>query len=144
MSATSMLDALGAPWLCTWEGKEYTLAPPDRQDIKAQFEGWLEDNAWRDYERAKKKISGECWAEYSNGFRQQMAGKAFSWGGVCWMSAITSEPGQKRLTFLMLQAYDATATEELALKFFQANYQRVLAEIQKGMGQDPNATAPPT
>jgi hypothetical protein len=140
MSVT--LDALGAPWTCDYQGKTYKLAPPDRQDIKAQYVNWLRQNAWNDYADAKRNLSAQDFLDYGNNFRLQMAGKAFDWGGVTWMSSMGSSPGQTRLTFLMLQAYDAEITEEFAFAFFQANYERVLFELQGAIGADPNARTP--
>lgn len=114
--------AFGKAGSIAWKGKEYRLSPLTLDDI-AEFEVWLEAQAWNAPERTRHMVTPDVYERRLSAIARQVASKEFAWGSAAATRASESLDGKKFTLFLQLRhnhpditydEVDQMVTEELA------------------------------
>lgn len=137
-------DALGLPVSLEFEGKTYQFAPMDNLEVVANFETYLEQQAWAAVLRAERWLPPEKFAEQMDGVRRDAVAGVFNYGTAGWKQAVQSAYHQKHLVWLMLTQVKEQRHAEKAVvdRLFKDGAK--LRELMVKFGwTDPNAQAPP-
>ncbi|MGH8358118.1 MAG: hypothetical protein ACRESF_11550, partial [Pseudomonas sp.] len=131
-----------------WEGRTYKLAALSYEALSL-WEEYLEGNALRSLERARRVLSQEAYGEYAAGIRRDLAARVYGylsdasakaeadWQGKIEMAAI-------RLFVAESNDLDLAAARKLAATIQEHNFDLwcQLQEKMRGMDNDPNSPGP--
>jgi hypothetical protein len=135
-------DALGLPVKLEFEGRVYEFAPMDNLEVVANFETYMEEQAWRAVLRAERWLPPEKFAEQMEGVRRDAAAGVFNYGTPGWKSAIQSVYHQKHLVWVMLtQIKEQRHTEKAVVDRLFKDGDKLRELMTKFGWTDPNAPA---
>lgn len=138
-------EALGIPASIVLGGKTYRFAPMDTVEVVANYECYLEEQAWLALERAKKHLTAQDYKEQGDGIRRDVVTGIFGYGSPYWFQTLQCLAHQKKLLHLMATFHDRDVTMQDIEAFYKdPAVMKELARKVFGAGPSPNAPPPAT
>jgi hypothetical protein len=136
-------EALGLPLVFQFGGKSYQLAPIDHLEVIALYETYLEEQAWRALQRARKFLNAQEYEEQEDGLRRDLVTGVFSYSSKHWLQSLKNLANLKHLAWLMASYYDRDLRREDVEPWFRdAAKMKELVGLLFAGKVDPNEPAP--
>ena len=130
---------LGTPLTFEYKAKKYELRPITLENL-AQYEAWLESQAYRKVERYRGMIPEQVYQERLDSVSRLVAVGTFRTSGPLAQASTLTEEGQRYLIYLMLQGNHGM-TEALTNEILDEQGD-LIGKLMSELNADPNAEAP--
>lgn len=123
-------------------GKVYKLSPWTF-GIQAEFENYLEGEAWKTCQRAKQHLTEEEVSDLRAKTRHQITTGLYSGGSAGWIDALRNRKHAPLFLYLLIEGNDPSITMAIINTFFEEHGQEAFDAIAEA-GSDPSQkTRPP-